>query len=141
VLGREAFRERLRSPEGHAEALLRIFAERLRRMDDLALLLAYGGARNKLLYALRALHRAAIPERRRPEVRTIAARPEDIAHMAGVEVALAHAALEWLQQVGACEKRGGRLRFFRDPATVLEEADPSLHASGPPAQARPARAR
>lgn len=141
VIGREAFRERLRGAEGHAEALLRIFAERLRRMDDLALLLAYGGAHHKLLYALRALYRAAAPERRHPEIRSVAVRAEDIAQMAGVEPTLAQAALEWLQQVGACELRGRRLRFLRDPGLAHEEAAPELQADEPPARRRPARAR
>ncbi|HHQ41859.1 MAG TPA: cyclic nucleotide-binding domain-containing protein [Chromatiales bacterium] len=122
VLGREEFRRRLGGPHGDPDTLLRIFAERMRRMDDLALLLAYGGAHQKLLYALRSLYRAATPERRRPEVRSVTASAEDIAQMAGVDPAVAQAALEWLQQTGACEVRGRRVRFLREPAAAMEEA-------------------
>ncbi len=66
------------------EALLNIFAQRLRRTDELAMVMAFAPQTGRVKYALDSLKNVAVPNQKNPEFRVVKMRPIELAKVAGV---------------------------------------------------------
>ncbi len=117
VIRRQDFRAQIERDPARAHELLQIFAERIRRTDELALMLAYGSTEERLDHALRALYEAARPSRQGSAegARLVHAGPTELARTAGVDEPSARRYLERLAGEGWCEFSEERIRFMRDP--------------------------
>ena len=118
ALSREDFVKEIAEDPTRSRALLGILAERLRRMDDLAMILAYGSEEERLEYILRGLRDKARPDPKRPGWSTLRAGICEIAKMAGVSEAQAQAFLEHRARQGELEISSHLLRF-KDTFTLL----------------------
>ena len=120
AIRRDDFHAQIERDPARAHELLHIFAERIRRTDELALMLAYGTTEERLDHALRALYEVARPARGQREgadesARCVQAGPAELARTAGVDEGLARRYLESLASDGWCEFSEERIRFMRDP--------------------------
>lgn len=111
VLSREDFLEAIAEDPGRSRALLAILAERLRRMDDLAMILAYGSEEERLEFVIRGLKDKAQPDPKRPGWLTIKVGISEIAKMAGVSEGEAHSFLEQATRDGKVEVSTTSIRF------------------------------
>ncbi len=66
------------------EKLFSVFAERIRRTDDLAMVLAFAPQTERVKYALDDLRRNSIPDKRNPGATIIKIGPKELAKSAGV---------------------------------------------------------
>jgi CRP-like cAMP-binding protein len=112
VLERDEIFGDLSNTSERMQELLRIFSQRIRSMDGLAVVLAYGSARQRLEFALKGFWNTATADKKRPDMLVARVGPADLAHSAGVTEADAVEYLDELQSKGACEYSDTRIRFF-----------------------------
>ncbi|RMG30429.1 MAG: hypothetical protein D6721_03760 [Gammaproteobacteria bacterium] len=113
VLAKEDFRQRLEQDLEQNRVLLRILAERLRRMDELALVFAHGTDEERIDYILDGLRRYASEDPRHPGWTRVNVGIEEVARMAGVKPEVARVCIERKAAAGELEIGVDRLRFPR----------------------------
>lgn len=84
VLDRKTFQEKLINEPGLIDLVMRNFSKRIRRMDDLAMVLAYGASTQRLTYALQTLRKKAKPDVKNPQNLLVNFSPIQFANLAGV---------------------------------------------------------
>lgn len=111
VLSRDKFFSDLTDYPGRMKELLRIFSQRIRRMDGLAVVLAYGTNKERLDFALQGFRNTATKDRKNDRVLVAKVGPADLARSAGVAENEARIYLEELCERGACEFSDHWIRF------------------------------
>lgn len=94
TLDRETFQAQLRTNPDHCQHLFRVFSERVRAMDELAMVLAFAPARQRLDFALEVARQQASPDRANPGQFVYRGGPREFALLAAVDE---EAALKFLQ--------------------------------------------
>lgn len=112
-LDREAFMEGVHQDPRQIHALLSLFAQRLRQMDDFAMVLAYSPEEQRLQFAVHLARSQAHPDRKRPHLRIYRGTADDIASMAAVATPRATEFLEGLQARGDIQCTARQIRFLR----------------------------
>ena len=112
VLEREEFYNDLTNTSERMQELLSIFSQRIRRMDGLAVVLAYGSARQRLEFALKGFRNTAMVDKKRERALIAKAGIADLARSAGVTEDEAGDYLNELKNSGACEYSEHWIRFL-----------------------------
>ena len=112
VLDREDFISELQKNPARTHEILQIFAERLRRADELAVVLANGSPVIKMEYALNDLRRSAITDGKRPSTSIARISPLEVARNAGIDEADVREFLNRLMQQGVIEYNEHQIRFM-----------------------------
>lgn len=95
TLDRETFQAQLRTNPEHCQQLFHVFAARVRAMDELAMVLAFAPATQRLDFALEVARQQASPDRTNPGQFIFRGGPREFALLAAVEE---EAALDFLQR-------------------------------------------
>ena len=111
-LDREAFMEGIHKDPRQIHALLAVFAQRLRQMDDFAMVLAYSSEEKQLQFAVHLARSQAKPDRKHHH-RIYRGSAEDIASMAAVSAERALAFLDGLETRGEVQCSARQIRFLR----------------------------
>ncbi|MEQ9060871.1 MAG: cyclic nucleotide-binding domain-containing protein [Gammaproteobacteria bacterium] len=98
TLDRETFQEQLRTNPDHCLQLFRVFSQRVRAMDELAMVLAFAPAGQRLDFALEIARQQASPDRANPGHLLFRGGPREFALLAAVEE---QAATEFLEREAA----------------------------------------
>ncbi len=104
TLDRETFQSQLRTNPEHCLQLFRVFSQRVRAMDELAMVLAFAPSAQRLDFALEVARQQASPDRANPGHLLFRGGPREFALLAAVEE---QAALEFLES----EAEASRLEF------------------------------
>lgn len=83
-LDKKAFEVVLNMTSPLIHKLFGVFAERIRRTDDLAMVMAFAPQTGRVKYALNDLQRNSMPDRKNPGARVVKIGPMDLAKSAGV---------------------------------------------------------
>lgn len=111
-LSRQTFLESVRSNPEQVEKLLRVFADRLRITDQLAMVMAYAPETGRIRYALEQLKTSAVPDRKSKGVLIAKFGPESLARAAGVNEHQVRCVLELEKQAGHLDYGGNQIRFL-----------------------------
>ena len=114
-LSREQFSNLLKSESDKAEQLLSIFAARIRKTDDLAMVMAFAPLAGRVRYALDRMREQAIPDRNKPDVLVVKASPLEIAKSAGVPEDEVRKILEIEKQAGHIDYGEKLIQFLPAP--------------------------
>lgn len=114
ALSRELFMERLQARPELLEGVLQLFAARLRRMDELATVLAFGDPRQRLDYALADIQGNALPSPQNPEQLVAKMGLNELAKSAGVGLKEAEQYLRDVSATGRLEVKGNKIVFSVD---------------------------
>ncbi len=115
ALSRDNFRQQLAENPTRMRYVLDLLAERLRQMDELAVVLAYGTADGRVRHALEAVRQDAAKDAKHPGCRVAKLGPAELARKAGVPENQVRAYLETLRlQQQRVEYSNSRIRFFED---------------------------
>lgn len=98
TLDRETFQAQLQTNPDHCQQLFRVFSARMRAMDELAMVLAFAPAAQRLDFALEVARQQASPDRANPGQAVYRGGPREFALLAAVEE---EAALAFLQRAAA----------------------------------------
>jgi CRP-like cAMP-binding protein len=112
TLDRKSFETQLHDHPERARRLFKVFAARMRSMDELAMVLAFAHPSQRLEFALEAARKQAAPDRGNPAELVFRGGPKELALMAAVDEEATRQYLE--SAVGA-----GRLRFSERHITFL----------------------
>ncbi len=112
ILDRETFQEGIRTEPRLLNLIMGDFARRIRRMDDLALVLAYGANSQRLNFALDVIQGQAKPDTKLPNVWTVKAGPEELAHLAGVSEVVALSFLDSRKDAGELDYNHRAIHFY-----------------------------
>lgn len=110
-LDRHAFMRDLRENPERAQELFKIFSGRIRRMDELAMMLAFAPDDQRLTFALEVAKQRAEVDRKDPSVTFFRGGPEEFARIAAVEEKTASQFLSGLAEEGSLEFTDKRIRF------------------------------
>lgn len=111
-LGRDTFLESIRSNPKLVEKLLRVFADRLRMTDQLAMVMAYAPEAGRIHYALKRLRSSAVPDRKNEGVYIAKVGPDLLARAAGVTEHDVRCVLEMEKQAGHLDYGASVIRFL-----------------------------
>lgn len=111
-LSRHTFLESVKSNPTQAERLLRVFADRIRITDELAMVMAYAPETGRVRYALEQLKSSAVPDRKNRNVLVAKVGPEALAKAAGVDEHQVRCVLELEKQAGHLDYGGTHIRFL-----------------------------
>ncbi len=112
ILDRKTFHDVIRSEPRLLNLILGDFARRIRRMDDLALVLAYGANSQRLNFAIDVVKSQAKPDAKRINVWSVKIGPEELAHLAGVSEETAISFLESRKDAGELDFNHRVIQFF-----------------------------
>lgn len=112
TLERSAFLEQLYSEAKRVHELLQLFTQRIRRMDEFAMVLAFQPAAQRLGFALDLVRQHAHPDPRDPKVSLFRGGAEEIAQSAAVDKDTAQAYLDELRDRGEIDYNGRHIRFL-----------------------------
>ncbi len=84
VLDRKTFQDRVAAEPQLMDLVVKNFAKRIRRMDDLAMVLAYGANSQRLNFALQTLREKAKPDLKIPNTYIAKFSAKELANLAGV---------------------------------------------------------
>jgi len=107
------FNQKRRANPAHTEKLLQMCAQRLRKMDDLAIVMAYAPQTGRVKYALNQIKASAIPDRKKTNSLVVRMGVTALAQTAGVRE---HEVLRILEQ----EKTEGRLDYGKNIIRFFE---------------------
>lgn len=85
TLDRPSFEHQLHEHPERARRLFKVFAARMRSMDELAMVLAFAHPAQRLEFALEAARKQAVPERANPASLVFRGGPKELALMAAVD--------------------------------------------------------
>jgi CRP-like cAMP-binding protein len=83
-IDRDTLFNSIRQHPAQLEQLLNLFAQRIRRTDDLAMVMAFAPQTGRVKFALESLRNVAIANSREPALRVVKMGPTDLAKSAGV---------------------------------------------------------
>ena len=110
-LDRASFLKDLRQNPERSQELLKIFSGRIRRMDELAIMLAFAPDQQRLSFALEVVRKRAAPDRKDPSIKYFHGGPQEFAQIAAVEESVASTFLEELQESGQITFTSKRIQF------------------------------
>lgn len=113
-LSRQIFLDSVRTNPEQVEKLLRVFADRLRVTDQLAMVMAYAPETGRVRYALKQLKESAVPDRKNTGVCIAKVGPDALARAAGVNEHEARWVLELEKQAGRLDYGGKVIRFYNE---------------------------
>lgn len=113
TLDRETFQDQLRTNPDHCQQLFRVFSQRVRAMDELAMVLAFAPASQRLDFALEIARQQASPDRANPGHLVFRGGPREFALLAAVDE---EAALGFLEQEAAAARLEFSSRHITFPA-------------------------
>lgn len=111
VLPRAHFTRLIENEPDKARVMLRMLSERLRRMDDLALVLAYGNVQERIEFVMESLKSRAMEDQARPGWVMMKIGLDEVAKMAGVEQQDVRSYVEMMSKCGEISVGSGRIRF------------------------------
>jgi len=100
TLDRQSFEKQLHEHPERARRLFKVFAARMRSMDELAMVLAFAHPAQRLEFALEAARKQAAPERGNPGAVVFRGGPKELALMAAVDEQVTRQYLETVAQAG-----------------------------------------
>ncbi|MFT5417984.1 MAG: CRP/FNR family cyclic AMP-dependent transcriptional regulator [Gammaproteobacteria bacterium] len=103
TLSRDAFLRDLKENPHRSQELFKIFADRIRLVDDLAMMMAFAPNDQRLDFAIQAMRRRAIKDRKDPTRRIFRGGCEEFARIAAVEPGDAASYLNKLVESGEIE--------------------------------------
>ena len=112
VLDRKTFQQNLSTEPRLIDLVMRNFSKRIRRMDDLAMVLAYGASTQRLHYALQTLRKQAKADVKEPETLIVKVTPNELANLAGVCEESAVAYLQSREELGELTYTHRAIRFL-----------------------------
>lgn len=112
VLDRRTFQNRLATEPKLMDLVMKNFSKRIRRMDDLAMVLAYGASTQRLNYVLQSLRKAAKPDAKTPKGFSVKISPKELANSAGVSEQSAIAFLQSHKNSGELDFTTRAIRFY-----------------------------
>jgi CRP-like cAMP-binding protein len=112
VLDRKTFRNRLANEPSLMDQVMKNFSKRIRRMDDLAMVLAYGASTQRLTYTLNTLRKTAKPDHKRPNIFIAKVSPKELANSAGVSEQTARVFLQSRKDSGELDYTPRSIRFY-----------------------------
>jgi CRP-like cAMP-binding protein len=112
VLDRKTFQERLATEPRLMDLVMNNFSKRIRQMDDLAMVLAYGASTQRLNYALNTLRKAAKPDIKMPNIFVAKISPKELANSAGVSEQSAMVFLQSRKDSGELDYSTRSIRFY-----------------------------
>ncbi|MEM7469345.1 MAG: Crp/Fnr family transcriptional regulator [Pseudomonadota bacterium] len=110
-LDRHSFLRDLRENPERAQELFQIFSGRIRRMDELAMMLAFAPDDQRLSFALEVAKQRAEVDRKDPTITFFRGGPEEFARIAAVEEQTASNFLAQLAEEGELEYSDKRIKF------------------------------
>ena len=117
-LDRQGFMDTILKTQDGLENLLRVFAQRIRRTDELAMVMAYAPQTGRVHYALEQVRKAAVPDPRREGVSVAKVGPTALALSAGVREDEVRRILEMERSRGSLEYGERVVRFFDKPSEI-----------------------
>ena len=111
TLSRDAFLRDLKNNPQRSQELFKIFSGRIRRMDELAIMLAFAPNDQRLEFALQVVRRRAVVDRKDPDVRVFRGGSEEFARIAAVETREAEDYLNRLAQADELEFTAKNILF------------------------------
>jgi hypothetical protein len=94
------------------DQVMKNFSKRIRRMDDLAMVLAYGASTQRLTYTLNTLRKTAKPDHKRPNIFIAKVSPKELANSAGVSEQTARVFLQSRKDSGELDYTPRSIRFY-----------------------------
>ena len=113
TLERSAFMAELAEHPERIHHILEIFTTRIRRMDELAMVLAFAPSNKRLEFALNLARSRTVPDRKNPGQYIAKGGPMDLALSAAVDEETARAFLEVYRKRGELEYSQRQIRFLR----------------------------
>lgn len=114
TLDRRSFEQQLHEHPGRARRLFKVFAARMRSMDELAMVLAFAHPSQRLEFALDAARKQAAPDRSDASLLVFRGGPRELALMAAVDEAVTRRYLEELAEKGQLSFSERHIAFARD---------------------------
>jgi len=112
VLDRRTFQNRLATEPRLMDLVMKNFSTRIRRMDDLAMVLAYGASTQRLIYTLNSMRKTAKPDPRTPNIFVAKISPKELANSAGVSEQSARVFLQSRKESGELDYTHRSIRFY-----------------------------
>lgn len=112
TLRRDVFLQQLYSEPQRIRELLKVFSQRLRRMDDFAMVLAFSPMSQRLDFALRMAKTRAYPDRKNKQVHVFRGGVNEFATLAGVDEQTVLHYLDERRERGELDYSPQRIRFF-----------------------------
>ena len=112
ALRRDDFVESLRSQPEHLDLVLGFISQRLRRTDQLALLLAFGSPQQRLEFSLMGFLDSAKIVKRKAGVSVLKVGPNDLAAAAGTDIESSLAYLDALRDRRLCTYTDKQIKFI-----------------------------
>ncbi len=113
---REVLIETTRQNPERMDQLLEHFARRIRKTDDLAMVLYFAPEARRVQAVLHELWRSSEPDRKHEKARVAKVGPDQVAKMAQVEEEYVRTVLELKTTQGCLEYGRRSIRFFREPS-------------------------
>ncbi len=114
-LRREDFLAKLSNAPERLWNLLNVFAGRIRKTDDLVMVMAYAPQAGRVQYALEELRQKALPDRKHPEIKVVKIGPAALARSAGVREHEVRHYLELEKSQGYLDYGERMIKFFPKP--------------------------
>jgi CRP-like cAMP-binding protein len=114
MLDRKTFQNRLNSERRMTNLVMSNFAKHIRRMDELAMVLAYGTSSQRLDFAIEALRKQATSDVKNPAMSLVKVGPKELANLAGVSEEEAIEFLESRKSEGELDYKVRSIRFLRE---------------------------
>ena len=111
-LERESFTHQTGLDSKHLRAVMNFFSSRMRKTDELAMVLAFEAPERRLEFALNTSRTGARPDGKDPAVLVAKVTVEDVAKVALVEKEQAQIFLEQIQEQGDITLRRRSIRFL-----------------------------
>lgn len=122
VLDRKTFQDRVVTEPELMDLVMRNFAKRMRRMDDLAMVLAYGASSQRLNFALQTLRKKAKPYTKIPHTYIVNISSKELANLAGVSEESAITFLQSHKDSGELDFKPRSIRFYDRRGSVSGQA-------------------
>ena len=119
-LERELFTSQTGLDSKHLRVVMNFFSSRMRKTDELAMVLAFETPERRLEFALNTIRTGARPDTKKPGVLIAKVQPEDVARAALVEKELAQSFLEEMEARGEIQLRRRSIRFLRQESVNSE---------------------
>ena len=100
TLDRRSFEHQLHEHPERARRLFKVFAARMRSMDELAMVLAFAHPAQRLEFAIEAARKQSAPDRANPETLVFRGGPKELALMAAVDEEVTRQYLETAAEAG-----------------------------------------
>lgn len=135
TLDRASFESQLHNHPERARRLFKVFASRMRSMDELAMVLAFAHPAQRLEFALEAARKQATPDRSKPAELVFRGGPKELALMAAVDEQVTRQYLDTAMAGGRLSFSERHISFLPDAAARAPDADEAPQARATPPEA------